>query len=169
MKTCTLRVIHIFVVQISSQLFFFNFYFFISWRLITFQYCSGFCHTLKCISHGFTCVPHPDPPSHLSLHPIPLGLPSTLGLSTSLMHPTWAGDLFQQHRNMYIIQSETSQLLEIVSTCVKTDVFQMYFIILNYAMLYIYQTQDTFRHLWPQHPKLFYKNYLIYTHDNRLI
>ena len=28
-------------------LFFFNFYFFISWRLITLQYCSGFCHTLK--------------------------------------------------------------------------------------------------------------------------
>ena len=47
---------------------------FISWRLITLQYCSGFCHTLKWISHGFTCVPHPDPPSHLPLHPIPLGL-----------------------------------------------------------------------------------------------
>ena len=27
--------------------FFFNF-FFISWRLITLQYCSGFCHTLTC-------------------------------------------------------------------------------------------------------------------------
>ena len=23
----------------------------------------GFCHTLTWISHGFTCVPHPDPPS----------------------------------------------------------------------------------------------------------
>ena len=45
---------------------------FISWRLITLQYCSGFCHTLTWISHGFTCVPHPDPPSHLPLHPIPL-------------------------------------------------------------------------------------------------
>ena len=33
--------------------FFFNFYFFI---------CSEFCHTLKWNSHGFTCVPHPDPP-----------------------------------------------------------------------------------------------------------
>ena len=50
--------------------------FFFSWRLITLQYCSGFCHTLKWISHGFTCVPHPDSPSHLPLHPIPLGLPS---------------------------------------------------------------------------------------------
>ena len=67
---------------------------FISWRLITLQYCSGFCHTLTWISHGFTCVPHPDPPSHLPLHPIPLGLPSAPAPSTCLMHPTWAGDLF---------------------------------------------------------------------------
>ena len=59
-----------------------------------FLICSEFCHTLKWNSHGFTCVPHPDPPSHLTLHPIPLGLPSAPGLSTCLMHPTWAGDLF---------------------------------------------------------------------------
>ena len=39
---------------------FFSFIF-ISWRLITLQYCSGFCHTLTWISHGFTCIPHPDP------------------------------------------------------------------------------------------------------------
>ena len=56
--------------------------------------CSGFCHTLTWISHGFTCVPHPDPPSHLPLHPIPLGLPSAPGPRACLMHPTWAGDLF---------------------------------------------------------------------------
>ena len=68
--------------------------FYISWRLISSQYCSGFCHTLTWISHGFTCVPHPDPPSHLPLHPIPLSLPSAPAPSTCLMHPTWAGDLF---------------------------------------------------------------------------
>ena len=62
--------------------------------LFFFFNCSGFCHTLKWISHGFTCVPHHDPPSHLPLHPIPLGLPSTPGPSACLMHPTWAGDLF---------------------------------------------------------------------------
>ena len=73
---------------------FYLFIFFISWRLITLQYCSGFCHTLTWISHGFTCIPHPDPPSHLPLHLIPLGLPSAPGPSTCLMHPTWAGDLF---------------------------------------------------------------------------
>ena len=38
----------------------------ISWRLITLQYCNGFCHTLTWISHGFTCIPHPDSPSVLS-------------------------------------------------------------------------------------------------------
>ena len=36
------------LVDIRSSFFFFN--------------CSGFCHTLKWISHGFSCVPHPDPP-----------------------------------------------------------------------------------------------------------
>ena len=46
---------------------------FISWRLITLQYCSGFCHTLTLISHGVTCIPHPDPPSHLPLYPDPSG------------------------------------------------------------------------------------------------
>ena len=76
-----------------QEINFFSFIF-ISWRLITLQYCSGFCHTLTWISHGFTCVPHPDPPSQLPLHPIPQGLPSALGLSTCLMHPAWAGDLF---------------------------------------------------------------------------
>ena len=67
---------------------------FISWRLITLQYCSGFCHTLTWISLGFPCVPHPDLPSRLPPHPIPLGLPSVPAPSTCLMHPNWAGDLF---------------------------------------------------------------------------
>ena len=74
--------------------FFFRFFFpfiFISWGLITLQYCSGFCHTLTWISYGFTCILHPDPPSHLPLH---LGLCNAPALSTCLMHPTWAGDLF---------------------------------------------------------------------------
>ena len=38
--------------------------------------------------------PNQIPPSHLPLHPIPLGLPSASGPSTCLMHPAWAGDLF---------------------------------------------------------------------------
>ena len=86
-KTCLFCVCDLYTL-------FYFFYFFISWRLITLQYCSVFCHTLTWIRNGFTCIPHPDPPSHLPLHPIPLGLPSAPGLSTCLMHPTWAGDLF---------------------------------------------------------------------------
>ena len=78
--------------------FFFFSFIFISWRLITLQYYSGFCHTLTWISHGFTCIPHLDPCSHLPLHPIPLGLPSAPGPSTCLMHPAWAGVLFHPCR-----------------------------------------------------------------------
>ena len=57
-------------------------FFFFNWRLITLQYCGGFCHTLTWISHGCTCVPHPEPPSHLPSHPIPQGHPSAPALST---------------------------------------------------------------------------------------
>ena len=52
------------IVHLSK--YFFSFIF-ISWRLITLQYCSAFGHTLTWISHGFTCVPHPDPPPPTSL------------------------------------------------------------------------------------------------------
>ena len=51
-------------------------FFFFFFNLLFFLICSGFCHTLKWNSHGFTRVPHPDPPSHLPLHPLPLGLKS---------------------------------------------------------------------------------------------
>ena len=36
---------------------------------------SGFYHTLTWISHGWTCVPHPESPSPLPPHPIPQGHP----------------------------------------------------------------------------------------------
>ena len=48
---------------------------------ITLQYCSGFCHTFTWISHGCTCVPHHEPPSHLPPHPIPQGHPRAPALS----------------------------------------------------------------------------------------
>ena len=53
-----------------------------NWRLITLQYCGGFCHTFTWISHGCTCVPLPEPSYHLPPHPIPQGHPSALALST---------------------------------------------------------------------------------------
>ena len=63
-------------VKLSIFLYLFILFIYFSWRLIILQYWSGFCHTLTWISHGYTCIPHPDPPSHLPLHPIPLGLGS---------------------------------------------------------------------------------------------
>ena len=62
--------------------FFFYLCIYFNWRLITLQYCSGFCHTLTWISHACTCVPHPEPPSQLPPHPIPQGHPSAPALST---------------------------------------------------------------------------------------
>ena len=48
----------------NHNFFFFFFPFiFISWRLITSQHFSGFCHTLTWISHEVTCIPHSNPPS----------------------------------------------------------------------------------------------------------
>ena len=89
---------YFFIFYLFIVLFFFPFIF-ISWRLITSQHCSGFCHTLTWISHGVTCIPHPDPPSHLPLHPIPLGLPSAPGPSAYLMHPTFC---FQSALCIYV-------------------------------------------------------------------
>ena len=65
----------------NTTLIFFNSFIYFNWRLITLQYFSGFCHTLTWISHGCTCVPHPEPPSHLP----PRGCPSTPALS-ALFH-----------------------------------------------------------------------------------
>ena len=65
-----LKILFLFLV--SSLLFIYLFHLFLfPWRLITLQYYSGFCHTSTWISHRFTCVRHPDPPSHLPPHPIP--------------------------------------------------------------------------------------------------
>ena len=35
-----------------------------------------FCHTSTWIHHRYTCIPHPEPPSHLPPCTIPLGRPS---------------------------------------------------------------------------------------------
>ena len=58
---------------------------YLNWRLIALQCCGGFCRTLTCISHRCTCVPYPEPPSHLPPHPIPQGCTSAPALS-ALFH-----------------------------------------------------------------------------------
>ena len=70
---------------------FFSFIF-ISWRLITLLY-SGFCHTLTWISHGFTCVPHPNSPSWSPLPPPSPPDPSGSSQCTSPEHPSHASNL----------------------------------------------------------------------------
>ena len=54
---------------ILFYLFYYLFiYFYFNRRLITSQYCGGFCRTFIWISRGCTCVPHPEPPP--TFHPI---------------------------------------------------------------------------------------------------
>ena len=55
-----------------------------------------FCHTLTWIHHECTCVPRPEPPSHLPPHPTPLGHPSAPALSTLIMHQACTGTLFHK-------------------------------------------------------------------------
>ena len=62
---------------------------YLNWRLITLQYCSGFCHTLMWISHGCTCVPHAEPPPP----PPSRSQPSGLSQCTSPEHPSHALNL----------------------------------------------------------------------------
>ena len=87
--------------ELHSFFFFLNgndYYLFIyfNWRLIILQYCGGFCHTFTCISHGCTCAPHPETPSHLPPHLIPpfRVIPVHQPWGPCLMHRTWTGDLF---------------------------------------------------------------------------
>ena len=70
---------HIFGNNVNIFIYLFIYF---NWRLITLQYCGGFCHTFTWISHGCTCVPHPDFPPYLPPHPIPQGHPSAPALST---------------------------------------------------------------------------------------
>ena len=86
---------------------FFSFIF-ISCRLITLQYCSGFCHTLTWISHGFTCVPHPE----LPLPPPSPSHPSGSSQCTSPEHSSHASNLDWRsvsHVIIYMFQCQFSQ------------------------------------------------------------
>ena len=74
-------VLQVFFFFFHVQLFLKIFIYF-NWRLITLQYCSGFCHTMTRISHGCKCGPHLEPRSHLSPHPIPQGHPGAPAVST---------------------------------------------------------------------------------------
>ena len=74
---------------------------------LTLQYCIGFCHILTWIHHGCTCIPHPEPPSHLPSHPIPLGLPNAPAPST-LSHALNLDWRFVSHMIIYMFQCHSS-------------------------------------------------------------
>ena len=89
--------------EVPTGLFFggqgYFYYFFFSFiYLFTLQYCIGFA-----IRHGCTCVPHPECPSHLPAHPIPLGNPSAPALST-LSHALNLDWRFVSHVIIYLFQ-----------------------------------------------------------------
>ena len=69
----------------SSLLFYFilNLFILIVTNYFTTLY--WFCHTSTWIRHGCTCVPKPEPPSHLRPHTIPLGHPSAP--APSILYP----------------------------------------------------------------------------------
>ena len=84
----------------------FSFFFFFNWKLITLQYCSGFCHTLTWISHGCIFVSHAELPSHLPPHPIPQDHPSAPAFST-LSHVSNLDWWSFSHMIIYIFQCYT--------------------------------------------------------------
>ena len=96
---CELRHKALTQITVCSFFFFHSFIYLFIFIFLFFIYlfifiCSEFCHTLKCKGLGFTCLPLPEPPSHLPRHPLPPGPPRAPGPSACPMHPTWAGDLF---------------------------------------------------------------------------
>ena len=70
---------------------------------LTFPILYWFFHTLTWILNGCTCVPHPEPPSHLPPQPIPLGHPSAPARST-LYHALNLDWWFVSHMIIYMFQ-----------------------------------------------------------------
>ena len=81
-------------LNVSMDFYLFFKFIYFKWRLTTLQYCSGFCHTLIWISHGFTCVPHPKPPPTTVPIPSLWVIPEHQPWAPGLMHQTWTGNLF---------------------------------------------------------------------------
>ena len=74
-----------------------------NWRLITLQYCIGFAIHQHESTYGCTHVPHPEPPSHLPPHTIPLGHPSAP--APSILYPASNLDWrFISHMILYMFK-----------------------------------------------------------------
>ena len=86
----------------SILLFKYKFIYF-NWRLITLQYCIGFAVHWHESATGVHVCPHPEPPSHLPPHSIPLGHPSAPAPSI-LYHVLNLDWRFISHMIIYMFQ-----------------------------------------------------------------
>ena len=84
-KNCLDRKIMAITKSTKMQLLPFSFFFLYYYYYFYFTILYWFCYTSTCIRHGCTRVPHPEPPSHLPPHTIPLGHPSAP--APSLLYP----------------------------------------------------------------------------------
>jgi len=78
-------------------------FFAFNWGTVDFTILYWFYHTLTWILHGYTCVPHPEPTSHLPPHPIPLGHPRAWAWST-LYHASNLDWWFVSRMIIYMFQ-----------------------------------------------------------------
>ena len=105
-----------------SIFYFLEEFIYFNWRLITLQYCSGFCHTVTWISHGCACVLHPEPLSHLPPHPIPQGHPSAPALST-LSHASNLDWRSISHMIIYMFQCYSQSIPPLPSPTESKSLF----------------------------------------------
>ena len=82
----------------TSKYMFFCFLIFI-YLFFYFTILYWFCHTSTCIHHRCTCVPHPEPPSHLPPHTIPLGHPSAP--APSFLYPVFLKLEFKKKKKTF--------------------------------------------------------------------
>ena len=79
------------------------FFYLILLLLFYFTILYWFRHTSTCIHHGCTCVPHPEPPSYLPPHTIPLSHPSAPAPSNQY-HASNLGWCFVSYMILYMFQ-----------------------------------------------------------------
>ena len=101
-----------------NELIYFN------WRLIILQYCGGFCHTLTWISHGCSCVLHPEPFSNLPPHPIPQHCPNAPALS-ALFHAPNLDWWSISHMVIYMFQCYSFNSSHLLPSPMRITVVQM--------------------------------------------
>ena len=96
-----------------------------------------FCHTLTWICHECTCVSHPEPPSHLPPHPIPLGHPSAPALS-NLYHALNLDWRFVSYMTLYMFQChspKSSHSLPLPQSPKDCSIYLCFFCCLTYKVI----------------------------------